>query len=128
MASKTLSRNATVAPDFVKYRTVADAVDSLPETEKKHGINMGHYRRAIIDVKAEAGANPSVSVLWWSEETQAFVQEHTPLDRAGVGNDVGYQFVVEANGRIMFVAVTAGVGASNIATISVAGYDLDHTL
>lgn len=129
MVAKTESRSPQKAPDFQLYRIVDTIADVLPEIDVKHGINMGNYRRAIIDVKAEDGANPAVAVLFWSEATSAFVAENPAITRAGAGVDTGYQFSVECNGRIMFVAVTGGLSnAAHIATISIAGFELDHTL
>lgn len=129
MASKHISRSVTVAPDFTIHKTVDTAVEAAPPTKKEHGVNMGHYEMALIDVGAEGGANPSVAVWWWSEKQGKFVQDHTPISKSGVGVNVGYQFVLPCYGRIMAVTVTGGVAsAAQIATISVAGYNLDHSL
>jgi len=128
MAGKTIKRSPEVAPDMKLYRVVTETTDSLPETNQAHGMNMGHYERAIISVFPAGGANPTVQVLWWDSEANAFVQEHTPIQRAGVGVNVPYQFDVLSLGRIMFVAVTAGNAGGHTTKISVAGYNLDHTL
>lgn len=129
MASKHISRSPDVTPALKKYKTVDTAVEAGPFATKEHGVNMGHYEMAIIDVKAEGGANPDVNVLWWSEETGAFVQDNPALAKTGAGADTGYQFSVLALGRIMFVQVSGGITiGAHIATISVGGYNLDHTL
>jgi len=128
MASKTFKRSPAIAPDYVLYREVTAAPDSLPETTKGHGMNMGHHRFAHIQVVASGGANPNVAVLWWSEHAGKFVQEHTAIAKAGVGVNTPYEFTVEAAGRILFVAVTGGLSAGgHKAKILVSGYDMDHT-
>lgn len=123
-----LQSSPQVAPDYAHYRQIKDAADSLPETNKKHGINMGHYRSAHIQVVPSANCNPSVVVLWWSDGAGKFVVEHTTLAKAGIGDLVPYEFTVEARGRIMFVAVTGGIAATETVDIYVAGYDMDHSL
>lgn len=128
MASKHIQSSPAVAPEFKLIKEVTEAAEVGPFTTKKHGVNMGSYNYALVDIKAEGNANPNVAVFFWSEASQAFVQDNPPLTKAGVGVNVGYQFEVACRGRIMFIQVTGGVGAGQKATISVAGYELDHTL
>lgn len=127
MASKTFIRSPAIAPDYVLYREVTNAADTLPETEKGHGINLGHHRFAHVQVVPSAGATGNVAVLWWSERAGKFVQEHTALAKTGVGANTPYEFTVEAQGRIMFVAVTGGIAATQKVEILVSSYDMDHT-
>lgn len=90
-------------------------VDSLPEATRRKGLNMSGHRWAHIQVVPDgAGPDPSVAVLWWSEAAGAFIQEHTPIIRAGLGGGVGYEFTVECLGRIMFVAATALTGVARV--------------
>ncbi len=115
-----------MAPDFSLHREGVSVIDTLPVSKKEYGVNTGHYRHAIIDVVPTGDADPTVEVLWWSEAKQEFVSEHTPIAKAGTGANTPYQFAVECLGRIMLVAVTAIVAGT--VDISVAGYDLNHTL
>ncbi|MDX1390317.1 MAG: hypothetical protein R3344_14095 [Acidobacteriota bacterium] len=111
----TPQRSPREAPFYSAHRLGVDAVDSLPESAEARGINMADNRYANIQVVPTGGANPTVAVLWWSEAAGVFVQEHTPITRAGVGADTPFEFTVEAHGRTMFVAVTAlAAGAVDI--------------
>jgi len=114
------------APQYTHYRTVTGAVDTLPETTKAHGMNAAIFERANIQVVPSDGANPTVDVLWWSDEADAFIQEHTNIQKAGIGADTPYEFTIESLGRIFFVAVTSGVAAGQTAKIFVSGYGLDE--
>ena len=109
------------APLYALYRN-ASAVDSLPETVKAHGINMVDYSSAHIQVLPAGGANPTVKVMWWSEEAGKFIDEQVALTKAGIGADAGFEFTVNCLGRIMLVAVT--VLAAGTAKILVSGADL----
>lgn len=129
MASQHLTRSLSVAPDFTKHKVVDAAAESGPYVTKEHGINCQNHENVIVDVKAEGGANPNIAVRFWSEESEAFVSENPALTKTGLGADTGYQFAVAALGRTMFIEVTGGLtDPAHIATISVAGYGLDHTL
>jgi hypothetical protein len=98
--------NLQIAPIYSLYRDGISVTDTLPETERAHGINISDRRWAHIQVIPAGGADPTVAALWWSEEAQKFVQEHTPISKVGVGADTPFEFTVEPLGRIMFVAVT----------------------
>ena len=119
-----VSGNPNLAPEYALHRSARTAADSLPETLRPHGINMSSYTNAHIQVVPSGGANPDVAVLWWSEAAGEFVQEHTPITRAGVGVDTPYEFDVDARGRIMFVAITAIVAGS--VDVHVSGYNVER--
>jgi hypothetical protein len=111
------------APKYALYREVSAAADSLPETQVTLGMNMGELQRALIQVIPSASANPAVAVLWWSAEAGKFIQENVALTKSGAGAGVAYEFTVEANGRIMFVAVTGGITTGDTVKICVAGFN-----
>ncbi len=119
-----ISGNPQLAPTYALHRSVVTAADTLPETERAHGINMASHTNAHIQVVPTGGANPDVAVLWWSEAAGRFVQEHTPITRAGVGVDTPYEFDVDSRGRIMFVAITAIVAGS--VDVHVSGYNVER--
>lgn len=123
-----MSESTTAAPDHRKYRTVVNATDSGPFNDKKQGLNAGHYRRLNVNVIPTSGANPTVEVMFWSDEASAFVSENPALTKAGAGVNTAYAFTVEANGRMVFIAVTAGLAAAQQVVIETSGYGLDHTL
>lgn len=124
MASTETTRNPQEAPEYSCHRIVTGAADTLPETTKENGINMRAALRGLIQVVPSGGANPTVAVLWWSEEAGRFVQEHTPITKAGVGVNTPYEFAVDANGRIMFVAVTSGIAGGQTVRVMVAGAEI----
>jgi hypothetical protein len=86
-------------------------------------MNMDGHEVANVQVVPEGGANPSVSVYWWSDAANAFVQEHVPITKAGVGINTPFEFSVQANGRIMFVAIAAISAGS--ASVYVSGHDVE---
>ena len=102
-------------PYYKLYRTVL-ANDSLPKTVKDSFENSAGYRFANIQIVPSGGDNPTVQVLWWSEDGTKFIQEHTPISKAGLGANTSYEFTIECLGRLFFVAVTSGggVGATKI--------------
>ena len=112
----------TRTPSYVLYRTVA-ANDSLPMTDPKQGINMKGYKTANIQIIPAGGGNPTVTVLYWSEEATKFVQEHTTIAKAGVGVNTPYEFSVDCNGRILFIAISSL--SAGTAKILVSGFELN---
>jgi hypothetical protein len=126
MASTETTRNPLQSPEYACHRIVKDAADTLPETDKARGINMRAALRALVQVVPAGGANPTVAVLWWSEEAGRFIQEHTPITYAGVGANTPYEFSLDSYGRIMFVAVTAGVAATQSVRVMVSGAELNR--
>lgn len=110
-----------LAPEYAYYRKVT-AADTLPEQIRAHGINMSGYGKANIQVVPKDNADPTVKVLFWSEEAGKFVDEHEEILKAGAGPNKAYEFTVDCMGRIMFVACTA-IGEGE-AKIFVSGFDL----
>lgn len=119
-----ISGNPKLAPNYALHRDAVTAADTLPETERSHGINMASHSHAHIQVVPSGGANPSVGVQWWSEVAGAFAQEQVPIVKAGVGADVPYEFTIESRGRIMFVPVTTI--AAGAVSVYVAGYNVER--
>jgi hypothetical protein len=135
---RSLDRAPAYAPDWQLHR-VTNAQDTV-FTEKKHGVNCGHYksvRFAIVPYDNDptrvpgatpgGSANPNVEVMIWSESAGEFLSFPTALTGTGVGAGDPYMVDVEnANGAILFVAVTAAPGG--VVAISAQGYEIDHTL
>ena len=119
-----LQRSPKHAPEYAHHRAVRDAVDTLPETDLRHGMNMSGYLYAHVQVLPSSGANPSVEVLVWGQGR--FVQLSPAETRAGVGADTPYELTFPCRSRIIFVAVTGGVSPGQAVDIFVAGSELDH--
>ena len=118
-----------LTPDYGHHRSEVETADSLPNTTRPHGINMGSYRVANVQVVPGPTSNPTATVLWWSEAAGAFIQEHTPIVRAGVGAGVPYEFTVEPNGRIMYVALSGTINSGvNAVNVYVSGFELSNSL
>jgi hypothetical protein len=107
------------APVYALYRDAVAAVDVVANVPAGSGINMANYEYAHIQVVPSTLANPTVAVYWWSELGGVWVQEHTPISKAGVGVNTPYEFTVPCRGRIMLVAVS--VLAAGTVSIAVAG-------
>jgi hypothetical protein len=106
----------TAAPEYALVRDEIIADDVIATEVKEHGIQTATYAKAHVQINPSGGANPTATVYWWSEAFGKWVQEHTPLVFAGVGANTAYEFTVECQERLMFVAVTSvGVGAVGIA-------------
>jgi hypothetical protein len=95
----------TKSPGYTKYRTVS-ANDSSPVTEMGKGINTEGYEKCNIQVIPDTGEDPTVAILWWSQEKGQFIQEHTAISKAGVGAGTSFEFTIECNGRIFFPFVS----------------------
>jgi len=108
------------APLYTWHKSVA-AVETLPITDPLLGMNMTGYTHAHIQILPAGGANPTIQVLWWSEELAAFVREHTAISKTGVGANTAFEFTVECRDRIMLVAVTTL--AAGTAKVLVAGHN-----
>lgn len=94
-----------LAPGYALYRE-ADASDPTTITDRSKGINMGDHRFANIQIVPSGGANPTVEVLWWSEEAGQFISEHTALSFPPKGVNTPWETSVECRGRIMLVKLT----------------------
>ena len=121
-----MALSTTVAPDFKKYRTGIAALDSLPEEDREHGLNAGSYKTLNVNVIPTDDAEPTVAVLFWSPEASAFVAAVPALAFVAPAPNVPFSFSFDANGRIVFLAVTAG--ATGNVEIETSGYDMDHSL
>lgn len=123
--------NPRSAPDYEPHRyfkaETGALIDALPATDRRRGMNMGSYRFANVQViPKQAGANPAVAVLYWSEAAGKFVQTLDATTKAGAGDGVSYEFTVECFGRIMFVAITGGMADAEEVEIYVSGFHIDR--
>jgi hypothetical protein len=109
------------APEYVLHREGVVAEDVLADIPKAYGINMAGSAQGHVQVIPANDANPTVEVVWWSEAAEKFVREHTPLEKAGVGQNIPFEFTVDCRGRRMFVLVTTLLTGD--VTILVSGFD-----
>ena len=115
------------APEYVLHRDVAAMDSADPYTVKAHGMNMTGYERAHIQVVPSEDVEADVEVQWWSDEAEAFIQEHAKITKASVGAGTPFEFTVDCRGRFMFVKVTdltevEGAGVK----VYVSGFDRRH--
>lgn len=127
------------APDWQLHRVVK-AQDSSPYTDKKLGLNCGHYEKVRISVvpydkdpiqdptAAPGGTqNPNVEVLVWSESAQQFLSFDTAITKTGAGAGVAYMLDVDnVHGALIMIAVTNAI--AGVVAISSQGYGLNQTL
>lgn len=132
-------RSVQIAPGYALHREVAATDGAGPYTNKKQGINLGHYQTAHVqvvpintpeakDATALGTGNPGVEVLFWNELLERWVKTNPVTTVTGAGGGVPYEFDVACGGRMMMVAVPGAVVAGEGVAIYVSGYDLDHTL
>lgn len=112
--------SASSAPTYTVHRTAIAAIDTVANVTRRQGISMSGFEKAHIQVlPSTVSASPSVAVYWWSAEGSIWVREHTAITKATLGAGIAYEFTVDCQHRIMFVAVT-GIVADAV-TILVAG-------
>ena len=116
-------RTPSMAPNFALHRDLLTNNDTLPHATQADGINMKGFNKAVIQVVPDTNVDPTLNILFWSDEASAFVPDHTPLNFAGQGIGVAFDLQVNCHGRDMFVAVTAGMVGAETCKISVAGAD-----
>lgn len=121
-----VQRSPTHAPEYSRHREVRDAVDTLPETDQRHGMNMSGYLFAHAQVLPSGGANPSIEAQVWSGELGRFISLSPAETRTGAGADTPYELTFACRSRIIFVAVTGGVAGGQSVDVLVAGSELDH--
>ncbi len=102
------------APEYALHRENVSSADTMSAVTKAQGCNASMYFYSHIQVIPDAGVNPNVAVWWWSDEADAFIQEHTPIAKTGVGAGVPYEFTIEPKGRIFFIQIAATTGAVNV--------------
>jgi len=85
---------------------------------------LGFQSANIQVVPDQNDPDPSIRVQFWSEKAGAFIDEHATLDFAGKGPGASYEVTVECNGRVMFVAVPAGMAAGKDCRIYVGGFNI----
>jgi hypothetical protein len=114
------NNNPVSAPKYTIHRNAISAIDVIANVDRRKGINMAGYSKAHIQVVPDTvNAAPSVAVYWWSVQADGWIQEHTPIAKATPGAGVPYEFTVDCQHRIMFVAITAITADS--ATILIGG-------
>jgi hypothetical protein len=111
------------APAYAHVRQVKEAADTLPETNRAHGVNAAEYRHVHIQVCPSTLANPALAILVWSEKLGKFVATNAATTKAGAGAGVPYEFTFDPMGRIFFIAVTGGIAPGDTVDILVSGYD-----
>jgi hypothetical protein len=114
-------KNVTSLPDYALHRIVKEANDGATISEHGWAMNAATFKQVAIQVVPSGTANPSIEVLFWSVEAAKFISAHVPIVYAGKGADVPYEAVVDAQGREIFVTVTAGMAAGRTAKIFVGG-------
>jgi hypothetical protein len=119
------TRAPAMAPDYSLYREAVAAADSGPYSTKEHGINMGDYRFANIQVLPAGTATPTIRVMFWSDKLGQFIRANPDLTVTGALG-IPFEYTVECRGRIMFVELTGTLTGG--VDVLVSGYSIDHTL
>lgn len=118
----------TRAPLYAFHKRVNAAEAGGPYTEVNHGVNMGTYAKANVQVVPDpvdgAGDLPVARILFWSAAAGQFIAPSTALTFGPPVAGVPFEFTVEANGRIMYIEIT---GATLDGTdVYVSGHDDLH--
>jgi len=114
-----------MAPDYALYREGVAAADSGPYSIKEHGVNMGDYRFAHIQVLPAGTATPTIRVMFWSEKAGQFIRAEPDLTVTGALG-APFEYTVECRGRIMLVELTGTLTGG--VDVLVSGHSLDHTV
>lgn len=95
------------APQMTLWKEGLAAAESLPLAQpQKAGINCGSYNKILVNVIPAGGANPTITMLVWSDKAGAFIQTIPAATFAAPGADTPYSFEFTAEGRIVYPAVT----------------------
>ncbi len=121
-----MAENTTLAPESKLYRTVLANDGAGPHTDKKQGLNCGHYENLHVEV-IPTDDDPVIEVLYWSEAGGKFVQENPAAPRAAFGAGVAFTFTVQPRGRLVFISLVSGGGVGQT-VIATSAYSIDHTL
>jgi len=123
MSSTEVQSSPSRAPEYVYHRKALTGADVIATVPKKHGCNAAMYKYCHIQV-VPVTANPNVSVWWWSNIKDRFIQEHTPITKSGVGIGVAYEFTIEPKGRIFFISLDNSSGGT--VDILVSGFQAEQ--
>ena len=121
-----ISRSPAKSPDYAAHRLGVKAIDTIANVKKEHGMNMSGHEIANVQVLVGAGLTPTVGVYFWSEAAGKFVADIDTAAKVAPAAATPFEFTARANGRIMFVAVTAGAGATGV-DVYVSGYGFGIT-
>lgn len=106
-------RSITSAPDYACHRKSVAAVDvALATVDQSLGMNCRGYGVVNAQVIPDGGAVPKVEALFWSEAAGAFISCEDPIEKTAPGADTPFEFSFDANGRIVFIAVTTLAGGT----------------
>ena len=121
-------RGPKLAPEYAEHRTVKGAIDTGTITDKRKGMNMASHSHAHVQVIPINGANPTVTILFYSDVLDRFISPHPDqeVSFAGQGADVPYEFTFEPRGRIFFAFVTGTVTGDDEVGIHVAGFNVER--
>lgn len=111
----TIKSSPDSAPSYALHREGVATADTMSGITKKDGCNSSEYEFVHVQVVPSTGVNPNVAVWWWSDVASAYVQEHTPIAKTGVGAGVAYEFTIQPMGRIFFVQIAFTTGAVSVA-------------
>lgn len=95
------------APNYVLHREAVAAADTVPHTERRHGMAMEGYEVGLVQIVPSGGANPNLEVLFWSEAAGAFIKQYPALAVSGIGANTPQEYAFNCYGRAIFVSVTA---------------------
>lgn len=126
---KPLGPSPSLAPNFTLHRTKSGSVDSIPAgipVLPSAGMNMTGFLRAVIQIVPTAGttAAADATVYFWSEKAGKFVV--SSLAKTAPAVNTPYQFSVEVNGGIIWVALGGTIGAADGVAVMIAGEELDR--
>ena len=115
------------APQMTLWKEGLAAAEALPLAQPQTaGINCGNYNKILVNVIPSGGANPTITALVWSDKANAFIQMVPAATFAGPGANTPFSFVFEAQGRIVYLAVTTL--AAGAVAIEAALHDMNHDL
>lgn len=97
------------SPIFTVHRNIV-AIDTGTIITRNWGMAMAGFEKAIIKVVPTATANVDIEAMFWSESASKFISASTPLAATGLGAGIGYDYVIDVNGRRLFVYVTGTIG------------------
>lgn len=115
------SSSPASSPVYTIHRVVHDAADSGDVTKASRGMNFYGFRTGTVRVVPSVSAQPSVEVLFWSEEAGKFISRFPKVESGGFGAGVPFELSFAAFGGVAFLKVTGGVTTGDTVTVLMAG-------
>jgi len=116
------TRSPQKAPKSALHREGVATVDPALGIPQEQGVNFNGYEFAHFTILPAGGANPTVLIYAWSEESSEFVPLlEAEAQPAPQGANAPYAFTIRAAGRILLARISVLVAGT--VDVEASGWD-----